>query len=203
MRSLFGLSLRVTAAALLALGCGEGASAPSNGALQITTATSGPEPDPDGYTVIVDGVGVAAIGINATLRDENVFPGPRRAELVGLAENCTAAGDNPRQVDVEPGATVVVVFLVTCGPTTGALQVTTITSGAAPDPDGYVLRLDGKAMHRIRVNTTEEITRLFPASYTVGLGDVASNCQVKGEHPRTVTLAAGATLLIDFMIDCP
>ena len=57
-RGLRALGFLAIAPTALSLGCGGGADVtvgPELGTLEITTATSGPEPDADGYTVSLDG----------------------------------------------------------------------------------------------------------------------------------------------------
>jgi hypothetical protein len=84
------------------------------GTLQVVTATSGPSPDPDGYTLAVDGGTAQVIGLNATVTIPNVPAGLHQATLAGLASNCVASGANPRTATVQAGATARVEFQVTC-----------------------------------------------------------------------------------------
>ncbi len=116
---------------------------PGSSTLEITTTTTGTETDPDGYTVQVDGDNGQAIGTAATISRTGISAGDHTVQLGGLAANCTVTGENPRTVSVPDGQSMTVTFAVTCGPTSGGLQVTASTTGPAPDADGYSVTVDG------------------------------------------------------------
>ena len=109
-----------TALALAAsawLGCSDGAGpqpGPSTGAVEVTTATSGTDPDADGYMVFLDGVEVQAIASAATTTLEDLSAETHVVGLTGIAANCTVEGGNPRGVVVGPGDTASASFTVTC-----------------------------------------------------------------------------------------
>src|SRR5580765_3580724 len=61
------LAALAMASAVSWFGCGGGGSdlvGPEPGSLDVTIATSGPEPDPDGYTLSIDGAAPEAIAVN-------------------------------------------------------------------------------------------------------------------------------------------
>ena len=109
-----GLGLVAIGAVLSGVSCGDNLAPPSTGGIEITTATSGPDPDADGYGVTIDQGSPTAIGTNATLRRDNLAPGPHTLGLTGIAGNCTAAGENPRPVTVQAGSTSPVSFTIAC-----------------------------------------------------------------------------------------
>ena len=84
------------------------------GSVAVSTATTGASPDPDGYTVSVDGGSDAPIGINGTFSAPDLAPGPHSIALGGLAPNCTVEGDNPRAVTVTAGASAAAAFTISC-----------------------------------------------------------------------------------------
>jgi Tol biopolymer transport system component len=186
------------------LGCG-GADigSPTGGNLQVTTATSGPNPDADGYVITIDDGGQTVIGTNATLQRENIEPGAHSVQLAGVSPNCAVAGDNPRSVEVVAGQTVTVEFTITCTALTGAIRVTVTTSGSPTDPDGYTVVLDG-ADPGLPVETTGEVT--FPdvpaGTHTVALTGTAANCTVAEGASRGVTVAAGETAEVGLTVTC-
>ncbi|MEO6056510.1 MAG: hypothetical protein ABIQ49_06700, partial [Gemmatimonadales bacterium] len=199
------LALLVTAPAALWLGCGGGGGDITNppvGTLEVTTTTSGPEPDADGYAVSVDGVAAAAIGSNATVRTEGLVVGPHTVELTGVAANCTVAGGSALTVTVEAGSVAVARFEVTCGPRTGTIAVTTTSTGAPADPDGYSLLLDGAAAGPIAGDATVTLGAVAPGEHTVGLAGVAPNCIVDGDNPRAVTVTASAAASVTIAVSC-
>ena len=87
-------------------------------------------------------------------------------------------------------------------PTTGTLQVTTSTSGTSPDPDGYVVSMDGEELGTIDATGTGVLIGVPPGTYSVTLGGVAANCQVQGANPVTVSITAGGIGLAEFTITC-
>ena len=84
------------------------------GSLEIATTTAGPSPDPDGYSVSVDGGNAQVIGSGGTLTISALAQGSHTVTLAGLAENCLVEGDNPRQVTIAGGQNARVSFAVHC-----------------------------------------------------------------------------------------
>jgi len=86
-------------------------------------------------------------------------------------------------------------------PTTGAMTVTATTTGVNQDFNGYSAIVAG-VTRTIPGNGTTTFTGLAAGSYPVALGDVAANCTVAGENPRSVTVLAGDTVRADFAVSC-
>jgi len=83
----------------------------------------------------------------------------------------------------------------------GIIEVTTITTGDRPDPDGYFVTLIGKPPRHVGTN----YTTTFPVpkgTYAVGLSGLAPNCSV-GDPSQDVSVAAGDTERISYSVDCP
>src|SRR5207302_1091544 len=83
------------------------------GSLTVTTSTTGSNPDPDGYTVTIDGSFSQQIATNGSV----TFTGPSGDHsllLSGVASNCTVGGANPRTVTVPSGGTATTTFTVSC-----------------------------------------------------------------------------------------
>jgi hypothetical protein len=198
-----GLYLLGATALLSGLACG-GADiqAPIHGTMEITTITSGPEPDADGYFFSIDQNTETPISINATTRREDVDPGDHTVELGGLAANCSIAGENPRTVSVATGETTRVAFELACHPSTGSLQVTATTTGPSSDPDGYSVTLDGSDRGGLGVSGSLTLEGLTGGIHIVALSGVAANCSVEGENPRSVSVTAGASVAAAFTIVC-
>jgi WD40 repeat protein len=175
---------------------------PTVGSLRLSTTTTGPNLDPDGYAFAVDGGTSQPIGINATATLTNVAAASHSVQLSGLAGNCSVAGTNPRPVTVTAGATAETSFAVTCAAATGSIQVTTSTTGSNLDADGYLLSLDGGASQPIGINTSLTLSGRAPGTHTLALSGVATNCRTEGENPRTVELVAGNTVTVTFTTNC-
>lgn len=186
------------------LACGGGGgnlTDPDLGTLEITAATSGPEPDADGYSITIDGAGGRSIGPNGTLRVEGLPSGPHVVGLSGAAANCAVADQGSAAIDVLRGSTVAVRFAVDCRATTGSVQITTST-GPNADADGYSLLFDGVERQPIGVDETVILSGLSPGGHTVGLSGLAANCRIEGDNPQAVTVVAGETAAVGISAAC-
>ena len=199
------LAALAMASAVSWLGCGGGGSdiaGPEPGSLDVTTATTGPEPDLDGYTLSIDGAAPVAIAVNASRHTENMVPGQHTVALDGLAGNCTVATGVGVRIEVLAGAAAAVRFDVTCAATTGTIEVVTTSTGSPPDPDGYQLQLDGSPGQAIGASATVSIPGTAPGPHTIGLSGLAANCSLAGDNPRAVTVSPGAVAPVAFTIAC-
>lgn len=175
---------------------------PATGSLQLTVATSGPDPDPDGYTFSIDDGNPQAIGVNATVTVANLAAGSHALRLAGVAGNCAVGGDNPRPVTVPAGGAVQVSIAVTCSAGTGSVTVTTTTTGSPTDSDGYSVSVDGGAARPVGVNASVTISGLEPGDHSVQLAGLAANCTAQGANPRQVAVQASATATTTFTVVC-
>ena len=178
----------------------------STGDLTVGATTSGGTPDPNGYTITVDGGSSRTITNNGSTTYPGVTAGDHSVQITGLASNCTASGANPRSVTVPAGSSASTTFAVDCPtppPQTGNLTVGAATTGGTPDPNGYTVTVDGTPQRTIGNNGSTPYTGLNPGSHVVTLGDVASNCTVSGGASHTVTVVAGQTTTETFAVDCP
>ena len=174
---------------------------PEVGTLEVTTATTGPEPDAEGYLVSIDGGAAAALGANASLRRENLATGTHTVALTGVAANCAVAGDAVRSVTIAADAVATAAFAIACTPTTGAIAVTVTTTGPA-DPDGYAVLIDGQQVGAVGVDGTLTVFEIAPGDHTVALAGVSGTCDVDGESQRPVTVTAGATASVAYAVAC-
>ena len=91
----------------------------------------------------------------------------------------------------------------TNAPSTGALQVSLVTTGGDLDLNGYTATLDsGVAPLTVPANGSVVIPDLPTGSRDVTLGDVAANCTLTGSNPRTITVVGGDTTAVVFEITC-
>ena len=171
------------------------------GHLKVVTTTNGTSPDPDGYTVTLDGIDPKPAPTNGTVMYSPLPPTTYKVELTGLAENCSVTS-NPRDIIVSEGDTTLVAFPVTCGePETGILQVSTTTTG---QDDGYTVTTDGASPSSQPIGIESQVTfdPVIAGDRTVELTGLGPNCTVAGDNPRTVTVAPGATATTDFDVTC-
>ena len=97
-----------------------------------------------------------------------------------------------------------------CAPA-GDVQVTTVTTGADLDPDGYTATLEALTQSgpvllsstASPINGTVTISRLRAGNYyRLTLDGHASNCSVRSTNPQTVTVNDGSTATVAFDIVC-
>ena len=190
-------------AALIGLGCGGGdVTTPTSGTIVVTTNTSGPEPDADGYAVTIDDGAETAIPASGTIQRADVEPGNHSIRLTGIAANCIVAGENPRSLSLPVRELLMVTFELTCTATTGGIQITSNTTGPSPDADGYNITLDGTDRGVLPTSGATALDGLAPGSHSIGLSGVAGNCQVQGDNPRPITVEAGASATLTFEVVC-
>jgi hypothetical protein len=89
---------------------------------------------------------------------------------------------------------------ITTPPTTGAIRVTTSTSGAELDPDGYSVSLDTLGGVPIAGNGSVVLTA-EPGDHTVELAGLAANCGVESNR-QSVAVMAGDTATVAFDVTC-
>jgi hypothetical protein len=87
-------------------------------------------------------------------------------------------------------------------PTTGTLEVTIATTGVETDANGYTVQVDAQPVQTIEPGGTVQNTGVSPGSHTVQLGEVAANCSIAGENPRTISVTAGQTATVAFSVTC-
>jgi hypothetical protein len=177
---------------------------PNVGAIVVSTVTSGSPVDPDGYTVTVDNGPPQHIAPTGVVTFTGLAVGNHTVTLSGVAANCSVNGTVT--VNVPVLGSVSVTFTVRCAPnappSTGDLTVTTSTTGANLDPDGYTVTLDGSTNRAIATNGSVTFTGLPAGNHTVVLSGVAGNCSASGGTSRTVNVPAGGTASTSFAVSC-
>ncbi|HSE46138.1 MAG TPA: hypothetical protein VLA89_12500, partial [Gemmatimonadales bacterium] len=71
---------------------------------------------------------------------------------------------------------------------TGAIEVTSSTTGSLLDPDGYTVSLDVASGRPIGINESLTLTDIAPGQHTVELSGFTSNCTVTGSNPTEVAV---------------
>jgi Tol biopolymer transport system component len=171
------------------------------GTLDISTVTNGPEPDPDGYAVLVDGVNRGSIDGTGSLLLPWLPVGQRSVQLTGVANNCTVQGGNPRGATLVAGLIEAVDFVIECSATTGDLRVETVTTGGNIDVGGYTVTVDGSQSQHVGPNEVVVFRGLAAGERSVGLDDVAPNCSV-AQNPQAVDITAGQEATARFEVAC-
>ena len=175
---------------------------PTTGSIQVTVITTGEPQDPDGYVLTV-GEETRPVSNTGAELFEGLVPGEDvEVFLNDLAANCTVAEANPQTVTVISDQVLPVEFTVTCF-ATGSLEVTTITTGGAPPPDGLFLVRAGGVERLIGINDTQLIEGLQVGDQDVLLVHETNNCIIADPNPRTLTIVMDATTPTTFNISCP
>lgn len=177
----------------------------TTGSLQVTSSTSGPSSDPDGYTITLDGTQRGALGTSGGVNVDRLTPGSYKVGLSGLVANCQVQGNNPRSVTVVAGESVTAAFAVTCATppaSAGALRIVTTTTGLDPDPDGYTFAVDGGASQPIGLNAALTLDNVAASAHSIRLTGIAANCGVQETNPRSASVSAGVTMDVIFTISC-
>jgi len=87
-------------------------------------------------------------------------------------------------------------------PVLGTLVVSTGTTGAALDPDGYTVTVDGTLSQPVGTSGSVTFDSLVSGPHRVELAGVAENCTVIGANPQTDSVPAGDTARAAFTVSC-
>jgi Tol biopolymer transport system component len=201
-RSRTRCAVRTWVAALLLTtwGCGDDGTGIVLDDLVVTTATTGLDIDPNGYLVVVEGLGTRPIAPSGAIAFEDVPHGPYTVELTGVAANCTVAGQNPRTVTAGSPQALDGRFEVTCVGNVGAITVTVSSSGTAV-PDTYTLTLDGAVSRAVDSNGVTVLDSV-PAREVAAVLTVPANCFLEGGNPRMVTVPFDDVVATTFEVEC-
>src|SRR5213080_2383156 len=182
----------------------------ATGSIQVTTATSGIDLDPNGYALQIDGGSLRLLLGAGTVTVDGLAGGDHSVVLSGAAGNCTVAGDNPRTLHAITGGaardTARTTFQVTCVALTGSVQVTAATSGVDVAPNGYTVLIDVGSLAPLPLNGATTIGGLTAGDHSVRLVGAPGNCTIAGENPRAVHVTAGGvtrdTARTTFAVTC-
>ena len=173
----------------------------ASGTLRITTVTADPDPETEGYTLILDGGAAQPIGVNATDVVANLAVGAHAVRLGGVPDNCSIDPASPASVTIGDGTLTELTFTVACRTTTGDVLVRATTSGATPDANGYVAPWTAPPGQPIATDGAVRFSGVRPGPYHA-LFDVADGCSVTGGPSRDVTVTAGAIVEAAFAVTC-
>ena len=169
----------------------------TTGDLQINISTTGTDPDPNGYLLILGNLG--SIFVTTTFNQLLPFfpAGTHSISLSDVAANCTAS---PAQsITVTAGQTSTVSFQVTCTPVATVRVVASMT-GTERDADGFVMTI-GSTATRVAGNGTVHL-RVPNGTSNWSLSDVQPNCALAGASSGTVTVAQGDTVTVNVDATC-
>jgi hypothetical protein len=172
------------------------------GAVRVTTTTTGLDPDPDGYQVVIDGNDRGSIPPNGTLLTP-VDPGTRSITLAGLAPLCSIEGPDSRAVTVTGPEPVSIEFAIVCTAATGVIGVVIETSG--PYTSAWVrVLIDGEEASRVGWGGPHYVNDVSGGDHAVSLRG-STSC-VADTDQRRVTITVGEfirdTVEVSFSVTC-
>lgn len=88
------------------------------------------------------------------------------------------------------------------GALTGNLTITTTTTGASLDPDGYTITLDLLQSQSVATNGNVTFNDVLVGPHVVAISGVAGNCTVSGGTTQTALVPLGGTAQVAFTINC-
>jgi len=180
------------------------------GDIAVSAVTTGLDLDPDGYSAQVDGDPPVAVPANGTVVIAGLSPGDHNLALTGQSSNCAVSGPNPQGFTITAGGaqrdTTKATFTLNCNAATGALAVSTVTTGVDLDFDGYAVKVDGGMPVAVPVNGTVVIAGLSAGTHSLALTGLSSNCAVNGPNSQSFTITAGGvqrdTTKATFTLNC-
>jgi hypothetical protein len=179
--------------------------APNLGSFRASIVTSGEDIDPDGYSLMIDGIGPKSLATN----DAQVFSGLRAGQyhvwLSGVSRNCSVVGSGEKLVDVQFNAVTEFSFNVNCV-TSGTLVVATATTGQDIDRGNYVMDVQRQGSGivdqlSLGPNSNGRLSGLLPGDYRLTMHFTSSNCS-STSNPRVVTIVGGAETRVDVDVAC-
>lgn len=85
---------------------------------------------------------------------------------------------------------------------TGKLQVDNETTGEGTDPDGYVVEVGDSISEGVGLGESLILPDVKTGDREVRLTDLASQCAVEGDNPRTVTVKRNEASHTEFSVTC-
>lgn len=170
----------------------------TTGDLQVSVTTTGPDPDPNGYLLLLGSLASISISTSFNQTLQFVPAGTYSISLSDVSANCSAGG--AQSITITPGQTSTVSFAVTCTPV-AIVKVVSATTGTERDVDGFLMTVGSGAPQRVPANGTVNL-RATTGTSTWTLSDVQPNCALGGASSGSVTVAAGDTVTIDVSATC-
>lgn len=183
-------------------GCtGDDAPGPSTGrgALLITTRSTGPASDPDGYELRLDSDQSRPIGTAVSLRIPGLAAGAHRLQLYGVASNCTLEGGVDRVIEIVADRVTETELRATCGMPTGRIELS--VEGGAAASGGYLASLDGGTPVPIPAGQALAFDEVADGVHSVAVTGVAPLCGMPGGPHRTVA-TEGAVVRMTLEVAC-
>jgi hypothetical protein len=180
-----------TAEAAFAVECGA-----EWGVIEVAVPTTGIDLDGDGYLIQLDQSAPRRIFPEGTTYFFFVNRGSHQLRLTDVADNCSVPNNGSVGLAVTAGRlardTVRTAFAVSCGATSGILEVSLATTGAPSS--GFSAVLDGSSAFSVTSGDIPTRVVVDGGSHTVSLGSLPNNCLPEGGTSRTFSVALGGSV---------
>jgi dipeptidyl aminopeptidase/acylaminoacyl peptidase len=195
--------------ALLVLGaCSSDSTAPPlppvDGIIHVRFTTLGPDVDPNGYLVSIDGnARPTRADANGTV-DLRLFAGAHRVFVNDVAPNCTVGAIH--FVTIVAGTEMSYDIGGECT-ALGEIRVSVVTSGSDIDADGYRVWVSGvdfydNSIYSLRTTETATVGRFAQGHHRVALQGLSANCSGDALEPRDVDVVSGGSVSVEFALTC-
>lgn len=159
-----------------------------------------PDSGPVGTEVSIRGMNFSPTAAENTITfNDTEAPVNEASDTLLVTEVPSGATTGPVEVTVDGETATGPTFMVV---TTGTLEAIVTTAGSDVDNNGYTLTVDGTDSRAAEIEDTLYFENLEEGNHSAELSDVANNCTVTGENPRTVTIVAAETASTTFSISC-
>jgi TolB protein len=195
------LASSLAVALIVVAACDDPGEPVAPGSIEIVVVTSGQDVMRSNLRVTVGDAIVRSLD-SAQAVTIDVMPGVHTIRLEGISENCQITSTNPRSATVESNRITVVTFAMACTARVGNVRVTTATTGAGLDPDGYTATVIGGPSQAVGTNATVTIADVREGQRLVTLTGVAPNCAMAGADTSTVTVPLNGSVDVSFSIEC-
>ena len=164
------------------------------------------ETDPPGFGLTLDGQPVATPqAVTGVVGIERTLGAPLQQTVGGRLYGFVSWSDGGAATHTISTPAANTTYLATYREVqggTGDADVTTSTTGADLDPDGYTIVGDETVFRPTGVNATVRFSGVPAGDHVARLAGVASNCTVSGPNPQTATVVAGAVITVRFTVSC-
>ncbi|HKK24628.1 MAG TPA: IPT/TIG domain-containing protein, partial [Gracilimonas sp.] len=115
----------------------------TTGIVEVTTTTTGLDPDPDGYNLYLDSEGPIPVGTTDSYTFSSVQEGSHTVEITGIAANCSISNGtaNPFSFNILAGETQQVNYEITCDEIASVEKI--LFRGGTSDSEIYMNNPDG------------------------------------------------------------
>jgi len=172
------------------------------GDVRITVATSGDQPDPDGYIVLLDDAPADSVAVNGSVTLSAIVPGSHTIEIGSVSPACVIQQANPRTTLVQAAVTTAEHFDILCSAANAVGEVWVEVTTSSGDPDATYTARAGKAEAAVEANGNILFQGVPAGAVPVRLDGLPRNCRVVESNPTTADVVADQRTVVAFTVQC-